>query len=489
MSTDPRLDAYPDLTGARFGGTVIAVSDEFFGPAERMLQPDRPVSRRGTYDEHGQWMDGWETRRRRGERRYDGAADWAVIRLGAPGVPTVVVVDTGWFSGNQMESAALDGTWLPGNPSPSEVLAAEWEELLPPQPLEPDALHALPVPVSRTVTHVRLRAAPDGGIARLRVHGPALPDPRLADGLTVDLAAAEWGGIVPSCSDMHFGRRANLVAPGEARSMGEGWETRRRRGPGADWVRLTLATECTLRQVILDTRHFKGNAPESAELSGRSSREEWVPLVPPTPLQPDQRHHLAVDSAEPVRELLLTVHPDGGVARLRTAAVPTAAGRREWAERWLDALPEAALRRELTAVCGSSRWVEDVLSRRPFLDALPSVAEEVWNTLPDRDRLEALLAHPRIGEKPRAGSQERREQAGADGADTAVLAEIATGNAAYEERFGFTYVVRASGRTADEMLALLRQRLDNDPETELEVASAQQLEILLLRVRRLLEGP
>lgn len=480
----------PDLAGERFGGIVIACSDEFFGPASRMLQPSAPVFRKGVFDEHGQWMDGWETRRRRGQRRYDGAFDWAVIRLGAPGIVRAVVLDTAHFVGNQMESAALDGAYLPGNPSPEQVLDADWTEILAPVPLGPSAEHSAVPQRFLTVTHVRVRAAPDGGLARLRLHGEAMPDPRELDGLSHDVAAARNGGVVTACSDMHFGRRANLIAPGDARTMGEGWETRRRRGPGDDWSIVRLAGESLVEQVTVDTRHFRGNAPHGCELHGSGDGVVWTSLLPEVLLQPDQEHVLRVPALAPVSWVRLTVHPDGGVARLRVLGRASDAGRVDRALRWLSALPEPALLPTLRALCGSSAWVSDVAKSRPWSseDELLAAARAAWQARLPSDWLEALSAHPRIGERPSAGSQEEREQSAAETAAVATMEAIASGNVAYEEKFGFTYVVRASGRSAEEMLGLLTERLGNDHAAELEAAAAQQWEISELRIARLLHG-
>lgn len=480
----------PDLANVRSGATVVACSDEFFAPAIRMLDPQPPVSRKGEFDEHGQWMDGWETRRRRGARRHDGAFDWAVVRLGSPGVVETAVLDTANFSGNQMESAALDVAYLPGNPSPEEVLAAEWTEVLPTTPLGPDAAHVAAVPVRLCGTHVRLRAAPDGGLARLRLHGRALVDPRDHDGLTPDLAAEQTGGLVTACSDMHFGRRGNLIAPGDSRTMGEGWETRRRRGPGEDWAVVHLAAEADLVQVVVDTRHFKGNAPESCDLEGSTDGETWTPLVQGFRLQPDQRHAVRIPSSAACSWLRLTVHPDGGVARLQAFGTPTADGRSGWLLHWLAALPAAARHGVLRSLCGSTSWVQTVDAESPWAspEEFLQSCRRSWEALGPEDWLQALSAHPRIGDRPAAGSQERREQSAAEAAPEDVRAAIARGNADYDARFGFTYVVRAAGRSAQEMLALLEQRLRNDSKTELGVAAGQQWEITALRIQRLLHG-
>jgi OHCU decarboxylase len=143
----------------------------------------------------------------------------------------------------------------------------------------------------------------------------------------------------------------------------------------------------------------------------------------------------------------------------------------------------------LLKACGATGWVQGMLARRPWPDGLPAAAAQAWQETGPDDWREALAAHPRIGDRPAEGSQESREQSATAGADAAVLAEIAAGNRAYEERYGMTYVVRASGRSAEELLSILRSRMGNDPDAELRVAAEQQAEITALRLTRLLEGP
>ena len=482
----PDWTALPDLASREHGGTVVAVSDEFFAAADRLLLPQAPEARPGVFDDRGQWMDGWESRRRRGP----GTEDWAVVRLGIPGVVHGAVVDTAFFRGNHPETAALDGTSVGGNPSPDEVLAADWEPLLPESPLGPSAAFPYEVTRRRRVTHVRLRMAPDGGIARLRVHGVAVPDPRELDDAGLELTDPALGAEVVACSDMRFGRRANLIAPGLPRTMGEGWETRRRREPGAEWAVVRLAVQGRVRRLVVDTRHFRGNAPASCDVEASTDGAGWRPVVTGVRLQPDQEHRLRLPAAAAAGWLRLTIHPDGGVARFRAWGAATAAGRSAAALRWLDLLGAAEARRELLSCCGSTAWAAAVAAGRPYadLDALLARAADVWAGLAAEDWREALAAHPRIGDRPVTGTQEQREQSSVEHADSDELSEMAAGNRAYEERFGMTYVVRATGRSAGEMLGQLQQRLANDPGSELAVAAAQQAEITALRLRRLVLG-
>ena len=314
----------PDLAAERCGGAVVAANDEFFAPKESLLKPGPPEWREGAYTERGKWMDGWETRRRRTPGH-----DWAIVRLGLPGIVRGVVIDTSFFTGNYPERASIDACAVEGTPSVDALTgdAVRWRPLLPESPLRGNTTNAFAVtgPAER-VTHLRLNIFPDGGVARLRVHGDVVPHERVfRPGREVDLAAMENGGFVVSCSDMHYGHRQNLIQPGRSTHMGDGWETKRRRVPGHEWTIVRLARRGIVERVELDTDHFKGNAPgrcmlEWCDAGGAAfdaDAASWSVLVPETPLQPHARHafdDLAPPAATHVR---LNIYPDGGVARLR----------------------------------------------------------------------------------------------------------------------------------------------------------------------------
>lgn len=519
MTDAPDLTNLVDLAAARFGGSVVAVNDEFFALAERMLLAEAPIVRPGVFTERGQWTDGWETRRRRDLP----AADWAIVRLGAPGIVHAVTVDTTHFTGNAPESVELHGATLAGYPSAEEVAedSVTWVPLVARTPVAADAVNVLPVSAEGRlrISHLRLTIHPDGGVARLRVHGVVVPDPRLLDRVTSDLAAAYLGGVVVAASDMHYGDRHNLNASGDARAMGEGWETRRRRGPGHDWAVVRLATEGTVVRAEVDTRHFRGNAPRAVALwaanapttgdddlatDALSAITDWRPLLPRTRVQPNTRHLFDLEVPVEATHVRVDAIPDGGLARLRLVGAPTEAGRESLAMRWFDSLTPAAAREELLACCGSEDWADAVAALRPFgtLATLLPAAEQEWWNLPETAWLEAFTAHPRIGERPAPAptpptssratvvslDAPRREQAALDQASEDVRAAFAEGNAEYEDRFGFIFLVRAAGRGAQEMLELLRERMANDPRTELRVAAGQQAEITALRLRHLITG-
>jgi allantoicase len=311
----------PDLASRRLGGGVVACNDEFFAAADNLVEPASAVFSPKTFGAKGQVYDGWETRRRR-----EPGHDWAIVRLGVPGVVSGVVVDTAWFTGNYPPFASIDGATMPGYPSPAELVEATWHELLPRSPLAGDTANPFPVGASEPVTHVRLNIYPDGGVARLRVHGEPMPDRRfLGLGALVDLAAIEHGGRVVDCSNKFYSNPNNLLLPGFAQTMGEGWETARRRDDGNDWVLVRLGLPGVVAVAELDTSHFKGNAPGWARLTcgdDLSTVDTWTELLSRTRLQPDTRHRFLTAPSEPVTHVRLDIYPDGGMARLRLLGSP-----------------------------------------------------------------------------------------------------------------------------------------------------------------------
>ena len=324
---------YPNLAQPRLGAEIVSVTDDFFGAVSRLIDPAEPIFVPGKYDEHGKWMDGWESRRRR-----DGGHDHCVVRLGFPARVHGVDVDTRFFDGNQPLAAWIEAA------SEEDPERAEWFELLPRTGLGPNAQHRIPIgiPVAaardadRAVRLLRLHVDPDGGVARLRVFGEARPDWNALTnrGAAVDLAAAEHGGSIVAASDEHFGAAPKLLLPGRGLDMGDGWETRRRRGPGFDWAIVALGRAGEIERVVLDTAHFKGNFPHEASLQAAlvedsaadlvESSAAWAELVPRTRLRADFEHAFKSEPNQlgPVSHVRLNIYPDGGVSRLRLLGRP-----------------------------------------------------------------------------------------------------------------------------------------------------------------------
>lgn len=369
--------ALPDLASRLLGGGVPDANDEFFAARDNLVNAEPPGFTPKTFGSKGQVYDGWETRRRR-----EPGHDYAIVRLGVPGVVHGVIVDTAFFSGNYPPYASVEACGLSGYPSPAELAEAEWETLVPHSPLKGDTQNPFAVEVPWRFTHVRLSIYPDGGVARLRVHGEPVPDPRFLPDGGVDLAAMEHGGIVVACSNMFYGSPNNLLLPGLARTMGEGWETARRRDDDNDWVQVRLAAPGAISLAELDTSHFKGNAPGAAALHGIDARTDrlddpdaWFEMLPRTALQPDTRHRFRLPTARTATHVRLDVYPDGGMARLRLFGEPTPEGRAELALRWFNLLPPAQARTVLSAVPDPLRVPDAgaLVDARPLtsIEALP----------------------------------------------------------------------------------------------------------------------
>jgi len=477
----------PDLASRHLGGSVVAANDELFAERENLIKPEAPAYSTYTFGHKGQVYDGWETRRRR-----EPGHDYAIVRLGVPGVVRGVVVDTAFFKGNYPPEVSVEGAGVEGYPSPDELEAADWVELVPRSRVEGDTRNPFPVDTPLRCTHVRLSIYPDGGVARLRVHGEAVPDPRFLAAGALDLAALANGGVVTGCSNMFYSSPTNLISPGEARVMGEGWETARRRDDGNDWVEFTLAGPGVVRLAELDTRYFVGNAPGWASLRGRDGAGGWAELLGRTRLQPDTRHLFRLDGAPEVSAVRLDVFPDGGLARVRLYGELSPRGLTDLGLRWLNSLPEGQARQALASASTSRAWVERMAAGRPYadLDALLGASDRAVQALGRDDLAEALAGHPRIGERAAGSSAEaawsRQEQAGAGDADAEIRAALQDGNRTYEERFGHVFLISASGRSAEELLAALRQRLGNDPDTEWGVVAEELRQINRLRLERLL---
>ena len=310
----------PDLASRALGGGVVHANDDLFAARENLVTATAPVHDPGAFGPRGKIYDGWETRRRRSP-----GDDFAIVRLGVRGVVSGVVVDTSFFTGNHPPRVSVDGVDLPGYPSVAELVAAEWRPLVPVTEVGGDAAHRFGARDPQVCTHVRLTLHPDGGVARLRVHGRPVPRSELLTG-TVDLAALENGGDVVDCSNAFYAAARNLLMPGRARTTAEGWENARRRDAGHDHVTIRLGGLGTVRRLVVDTSCFLGNAP--AEVLVRGCRGApgddrapgWVTLLPRSAVQPDTRHVLPVAGAgatTPIDHLRLDVFPDGGLARLR----------------------------------------------------------------------------------------------------------------------------------------------------------------------------
>ena len=317
-----------DLAAERLGGAVLYANDDFFAPKENLLKPSAPIFIEGKYTDRGKWMDGWESRRRRTP-----GFDWCIIRLGLPGIIRGVVCDTSFFRGNYPEQCSIEACAIEGNPDVERLTSDEirWTEILPISQLKGDSQNPFAVEANERFTHLRFKIYPDGGVARLRVYGQVVPDwSALSRRGEIDLAAAENGALVLTCSDMFFGHRHNLIMPGRAANMSDGWETKRRRGPGYDWSVIKLGAKGEIRRIEVDTSHFKGNYPDACSLEACDDEDKkvdesnisslaWKEILPRTKLQAHTRHFYEeeIKPAGAVTHVRFNIYPDGGVSRLR----------------------------------------------------------------------------------------------------------------------------------------------------------------------------
>lgn len=463
-----------DLISERVGGRIVSCNDEFFAPAVNLIRTDAPIAN-DEYTDRGKWMDGWETRRRR-----EPGHDWVIIQLGIPGQIRKVTVDTSYFTGNFPEQFSLEAAGV------ADVEHAEWVELIPQTDLRGSSVADFELDDPHRVELVRFNIYPDGGVARLRVKGEAIPAMKLVCPESgTDLALASVGGEIVDASDLHYSHPANMLRPVSSAGMWDGWETKRRRDEGHDWVVVRLGLAGSVERLLVDTSHFKGNSPGwiSAELS--DDRVSWKKIANWVPVSPDEVN--VVETNGSVGSYLrLSIHPDGGVARLRVLGTPTreSAGYRR--VQYLNVLFGQAAARFFHTACASIAWVDEMIARRPFdsPDEVLSEAELAFDGLYEDDWLEAFAGHPRIGERGDATS--KREQAGASSASQETIRELSDVNKRYEDKFGFTYIVYATGRTAEEMLAIAKDRLDNDRDREIANAAAEQRKITATRLRHML---
>ncbi len=489
-----------DLASAQLGGVALSCSDDFFADAARLLLPGPARFDPTTYTDRGKEMDGWESRR----KRVPGH-DWCIIRLGVPGRIRAVDIDTAHFLGNHSAFASLDACEAPADTTPDALRdSTPWTNIVAETPMKRGSSNVQAVRSDRVWTHVRLNMIPDGGIARLRIYGE--PAPAVVSG-QVDLAAVESGGVPLVASDSFFSPMTNLVLPGESPIMSNGWETRRSRPPGLDWIILRLGQPGVLSRLTLQTHHFKGNYPDRAAVdalhwpgappSKLVDHPDWTEILPLTRLRAHDSRDFDLQQSGPWTHLRLRIVPDGGISRLRAFGVPSAASGPDprGLVAHLNGLSAQAASEALVRACGSRRWVEAMVAQRPFQSEtqLFGEADKIWWHLGDGDWREAFSHHPKLGADVAALREKFAatadwsvaEQAGVAAASEEILEVLAAGNTAYEARFGMIFIVCAAGLTADAMLDRLDDRIDNDPAAELRIAAGEQAKITRLRLARL----
>ena len=313
-----------NLASPKMGTKILSVSDEFFGEANRMLSDKDPVFIEDKFDEHGKWMDGWESKRRR-----DGGNDWVIIKLGSPGVISNIEVDTSYFTGNFPPFFSLEGTNSKKIPTDEK----DWVSLITKASLIGDQKNNFEIKSTKTVNYIRLQIFPDGGVARLRLFGEVRYDwSKFKNHELIELSSLNLGGSIVAFNNAHYGDVSALLSEGRGRTMGDGWETRRRREPGNDWIIIKLAKKAIIKEIEIDTAHFKGNFPDQASIQAVSGSgviisneniikdsEKWDLILDKTKLKADNVHKFSLDlnSQKEATHIRLNIYPDGGVSRFR----------------------------------------------------------------------------------------------------------------------------------------------------------------------------
>lgn len=498
-----------DLLSERVGGRATSCSDEWFADSSNLVKSGRGVFQPQTFGDRGQLMDGWESRRSFG--RDDGRDyDWCILRLGIPGRLYGLDIDTNHFRGNAPAYVSVEATYVEG-----DLLHAddhEWVEILPKIAIEANSQNLFDVANTGNWSHLRLNIFPDGGVARFRAFGiPYVTSKNFVPGEMVDLVSIMNGARSISCSDMFFSSPLNLLVPGRGINMGDGWETKRRRDDNNDWCIIRLGMKGTIRRVLLDTAHFKGNYPDSFSLQACYSDEEvidgnkveWDTVIDQTQLNPDKEHHfieeILVDKNNRYSHVRLNIFPDGGVSRLRVFGFPVWwDGYQEPRPRGIDDINGATTeeaKHKFRQCCTSEVWIERMIAGIPYRNEtdLRRRADEYWQNLQEKDYLEAFDGHPKIGD---VGSLKAKyantkdlasdEQTAVKFAAADVIDRLAQGNSDYNDKFGFIFIVSATGKSALEMTELLESRLSNKRSIELINAAEEQRKIFQIRLGKLL---
>ena len=310
-----------DLAQPRLGTKVIYNTDDFFASANRIINPTEPVCKIGVFDKHGKWMDGWESRRKRTTGH-----DYIIIKLGRPGIIKKVDVDTSHFNGNQPAMVSIEGSY-----SKSDKLNQfRWQPLLSKKKTKADSHHYFTIKNNQVFTHIKFNIFPDGGVARLRLYGSISKSKKLKN-KKINLASLLDGSSVIACNNEHFGKAENILAPGKAKNMGDGWETRRRRGKGFDWLILNTLDGKEIDKIEISTHHFKGNFPSHCSIqaayltNSKNSKQivksstKWKYLLKNAKLSADKVHVFKniLLKKDKINYIKINIFPDGGISRFK----------------------------------------------------------------------------------------------------------------------------------------------------------------------------
>ena len=311
-----------DLAQPRLGSKVIYKTDDFFASAQRILNPSIPVFKEGLFDKNGKWMDGWESRRKR-IKGYD----YLIIKLGRPGKIKKIDVDTSHFNGNQPSMFSIDAAFSKSN----NFKKFNWKTLLSKKKAKANSHHEFNIKSKSTISHIRLNIFPDGGVARLRVFGSIDKEKIKFKNKKINLASLNDGATIIACNNEHFGKAENILATGKAKNMGDGWETRRRRNKGYDWLILNSINGSQISDIEISTHHFKGNFPSHCSLQAayipkiKSIRSiikksvKWKFLLNKVKLNANKTHKFKnkLMKNNKINLIKLNIFPDGGISRIK----------------------------------------------------------------------------------------------------------------------------------------------------------------------------
>ena len=323
MTTNNSIQGLVNLASPKMGTKILAFSDDFFGEVTRMLNDKDPIFIEDKYDNHGKWMDGWESKRRR-----DGGNDWAILKLGSAGIISKIEIDTSYFTGNFPPFFSLEGIYSETDPNKD----SNWKSLIAKTNLIGDCKNNFELNLKEKFNFVRLQIFPDGGVARIRLFGKVKYNwDRFNNEEIIELSSLKLGGSILAYNNAHYGDVSALLSEGRGKTMGDGWETRRRREPGNDWIIIKLAQKGNIEKIEIDTAHFKGNYPDRASIQAISidknittkdliqSSENWDVILDETKLTADNIHEYEINSNSKAEatHIRLNIYPDGGVSRLR----------------------------------------------------------------------------------------------------------------------------------------------------------------------------
>ena len=311
-----------NLADPKIGSKVIFRTDEFFAPAHRILKTDNPIFKEGLFDKHGKWMDGWETRRRRSK-----GYDYLILKLGKPGRIFNVDIDTTHFNGNQPTYASVDGCFSKNKPNKN----TKWFKVFSKKKLGPNKNHNFASKNRSIFNYIRLNIFPDGGVARIRLYGKINMENINLNKKNINLTSVLNGASIIGCNNEHFGRAENIIAPGKAKNMGDGWETRRSRGKNFDWLIIKFGKSGLIKKLEIDTHHFKGNYPDTCSIQTANivknvsnnfivrNSKKWKYILNKSKLSANKKHVFKKFLLRRNKENLLriNIYPDGGISRIR----------------------------------------------------------------------------------------------------------------------------------------------------------------------------